>query len=361
MALVVLARVLSGAFPMLPAAKTLSCPECVLPAVGRRDFIRVIGTSAAALAFGGATLTPLQAARRARAEKQAEAEGFVFDLFKTMDADQKKKLVLPWDAGANAKSGLPARLMTHNGPVGKSVIGLEYDKKQAEILLKVFKSICNGDEGYNRLSRGKKFDNSGDFENIGALIYGEPVEGKKFSLVFAGHHITLRCDGNSEESTAFGGPLYYGHTPSGYSTTNVFNYQTKALNDVYGTLDDKQRKVAVMPGKWQDGVDSVKLPKKDAKVPGLCYADMTKDQKELVEKAMKELVAPYRKEDGDEVMEIVKANGGMEKISLAFYQEGKSTDKEPWAFWRLEGPGFVWSFRALPHIHTWVNISSKLA
>ena len=50
---------------------------------------------------------------------------------------------------------------------------------------------------------------------------------------------------------------------------------------------------------------------------------MTKDQKELVEKVMKELVSPYRKEDGDEVMEIVKANGGMEKINLAFYQEGE--------------------------------------
>ena len=40
---------------------------------------------------------------------------------------------------------------------------------------------------------------------------------------------------------------------------------------------------------------------------------------------MKELVSPYRKEDGDEVMEIIKANGGMEKISLAFYEEGKTT------------------------------------
>jgi hypothetical protein len=74
---------------------------------------------------------------------------------------------------------------------------------------------------------------------------------------------------------------------------------------------------------------------------------------------MRELVAPYRKEDGDEVMEIIKANGGMEKISLAFYRDG-STGKEGWSFWRLEGPGFVWSFRALPHIHTFVNISSKI-
>ena len=67
----------------------------------------------------------------------------------------------------------------------------------------------------------------------------------------------------------------------------------------------------------------MKLPAKDAKLPGLSIGDMTKDQKELIEKVMKELVSPYRKEDGDEVMEIIKANGGMEKISLAFYQEGE--------------------------------------
>src|SRR5215212_6188462 len=139
---------------MLPADKTPSCPECETGApIGRRDFIRVLGMSAAALAVSG--LTPLQKARAARAEKQREAEALVFELFKSMDADQKKKLVLPWDAGA--KGGIPARHMTHNAAVGKSVVGLEYDRKQAEILHRIFKSISNGEEGYKKLSRNNKF------------------------------------------------------------------------------------------------------------------------------------------------------------------------------------------------------------
>ena len=50
--------------------------------------------------------------------------------------------------------------------------------------------------------------------------------------MFAGHHITVRCDGNSEEKTAFGGPLYYGHSPSGYATNNVFYNQTKAATEL---------------------------------------------------------------------------------------------------------------------------------
>jgi len=344
---------------MLPADKNPSCPECVSGTpIGRRDFIRVLGTASAAVAVAG--LTPLQKARAARAAKQREAEALVFELYKTMDSDQKKKLVLPWDAGT--KGGVPARLMTHNAAVVKdSVIGLGYDRKQVELLLRIFKAISNGEDGYKKLSRNNKFDNSGDFENIGALVYGEPVEGKKFSLVFSGHHLTVRCDGDSEEQTAFGGPLYYGHSPSGYSPTNVFYGQTKVVTELYGALDEKQRKVAVRPGKWMDEHGKMKVPGKNAPLPGLSIADMTRDQKELVEKVMRELVSPYRKEDGEEVLEIIKANGGMEKISLAFYQEGQTSDKEPWSFWRLEGPGFVWSYRALPHIHTFVYINSKLS
>jgi hypothetical protein len=353
---------------MLPADKPLPCPECdhgpqANPILGRRDFIRVVAGTAAAAAVGGlpvaAPLSPLARAAKARAEKKAAAEALVFELFGTMDADQKKKLVLPWDHKA-ANQPLPARLMTANAPVGKSVIGLEYNKKQVELLDRIFRSISNGEEGYKRLSRNGKFDNSGDFESAGALIYGEPAPGKKFSLVFCSHHLTVRCDGNSEEATAFGGPLYYGHSPSGYATNNVFHHQTKALTELFASLNADQKKTAVMGGKWKDGVDSVKLPKAGAKGPGVAHADLAKDQKALVEAVMRELVSPYRKEDGDEVMEIIKANGGMEKLAFAFYEEGQTSAKEPWTFWRLEGPGFVWSFRALPHIHTFVNISSKL-
>ncbi len=354
---------------MLPVDKSTNCSECehgpeTQSMLGRRDFLRAVGAGTAAMAVGGlvpnSPLSTLAVARAARAEKQAQAEALVFELFGTMDADQKAKLVKPWDAGVTAKGGTPARLMTHNAADGKSVIGLEYNKKQVEILNKIFHSIANGEEGYKRLSRNGKFDNSGDFENIGALIYGEPVEGKKFSLVFCGHHITVRCDGNSEEKTAFGGPLYYGHSPSGYASNNVFQYQTKSLVDLFASLNESQKKTAVSPGKWKDGVSSVIPPKAGEKVPGMSYTELSKDQKALTETVMRELVAPYRKEDGDEVMEIIKANGGMEKMGMAFYLEGKNTATEPFTFWRLEGPGFVWSFRTLPHIHTFVNISSKL-
>jgi hypothetical protein len=179
--------------------------------------------------------------------------------------------------------------------------------------------------------------------------------------MFTGHHLTLRCDGDSEEGAAFGGPLYYGHSPNGYSDDNVFYFQTKSVLDIFKTLTKEQQEKAVVAGKNPGELEeSVKLRPANDTIPGIAIAELSKEQKALVEKAMRDLVAPYRKEDGDEVMKIIKETGGMEKIHLAFYQDAKATDNERWHFWRLEGPGFVWNYRVLPHVHTYVNVTSKI-
>ena len=73
---------------------------------------------------------------------------------------------------------------------------------------------------------------------------------------------------------------------------------------------------------------------------------------------MRDVLSPFRSEDTDEVMEIVKANGGMEEMHLAFYKDRESEAETRWHFWRLEGPGFVWNFRVLPHVHCYVNIAN---
>jgi len=178
--------------------------------------------------------------------------------------------------------------------------------------------------------------------------------------VFTGHHLTVRCDGNSEPGAAFGGPMYYGHSPSGYDVKNAFYYQTKSVLSVFDALDGEQRKQAVIVGHLPgEQYASVRFrPAGEAK-PGVALGALSKDQQQLVEQVMRDVLSPYRKEDADEVMEIVQANGGREKIHLAFYQDAGASDKQPWHFWRLEGPGFVWNYRVLPHVHTFVNISKQ--
>lgn len=338
-----------------------NCPECAEPSqptpiLHRRHFIRVLGGGTAALALGAPRLL---ADVKAVDQPRPSAEDLAKELFASLSPEQKKELVLDWDHGAGPGK-LPTRMRMYNAPIGKKAIGDSYTKAQQELIERTLKALSSGEEGYKCISRNGTFDSSGSLQGCGVTLFGEPGEGKKWAWVFTGHHLTIRCDGDSEEGAAFGGPIYYGHSPNGYSRSNVFNFQTKRVLSVFDVLTEKQRKVAVVTGSPGEQEPSIKLRPKDQPKPGLSYGEMNKGQQDLVEKVMRDVLLPYRKEDVNEVMDIIKATGGMEKIHLAFYQDPKMTDDQPWHFWRLEGPGFVWNYRVLPHVHTYVNVSSKV-
>jgi hypothetical protein len=72
----------------------------------------------------------------------------------------------------------------------------------------------------------------------------------KFEFVLTGRHCTRRCDGDSNEGTAFGGPLFYGHAADGFNEKpnhkdNAYWYQAVRANEVYQMLDGKQRQSAL--------------------------------------------------------------------------------------------------------------------
>lgn len=335
------------------------CPECedFDQDMDRRDFMKV---GAALVGLGAATPLVRAAADKPSAKPAKPAEAMIRELYTSLTPEQKTDVVMPWNHGAENGKGLPTRMRMYNGPIGKKRIGEAFTKPQQELLDQILKAICSGEEGYRRISREGKFDGSGSFAGIGATLFGEATEGKQFALVFAGHHLTVRCDGNSEEGAAFGGPMYYGHSPSGYNEKNVFWYQTKSVLSVFDALSEAQRKQAVVSGSPGEHEPSVRFRGPNEAKPGIAYKDLTPDQCKLIEEVMRNVLSPYRKEDADEVMDIVKANGGMQKIHLAFYHDGRMNDSQRWHFWRLEGPGFVWNYRVLPHVHTYVSISSKV-
>jgi hypothetical protein len=346
------------------------CPECDRPdeveVVDRRNFIRVVGGHAAALTVlagttaGAGRVLAAEESKPVKAARPAKpAEDLVRELYASLSADQKKEVVLAWDHGSDGGRRLATRLRMYNGPIGGKHIDRVYTKAQQELIERTLRAICADEEGYRRISRNGTFDGSHSLGGCGVTLFGDPAQGQKFAWVFTGHHLTVRCDGNSEEGAAFGGPMYYGHSPNGYSNRNVFNYQTQSVLSVHDALSAEQRKKAVAAGDSGEGERSIRF-RATQEQPGILYRDLSKDQQELVVKVMRDILSPYRKEDADEVMDIIKANGGLEKIHLAFYPDRGMKDGEPWHFWRLEGPGFVWNYRVLPHVHTYVNISSKV-
>lgn len=339
------------------------CPECELPLdseVPRRGFLQAMGAGAAvALAGSSAAGSALAFDEKAPAKRGPEkpAEALIKELHASLNDEQKKTLVLPWNHGAKGK---PSRHGIHNRPFQQQRIGDVYSKPQQELVDRILHAVCNGEEGYRQITRAGKFDSSRSLLGCGAHIFGTPGEDTKFTWVFSGHHLTIRCDGNSEPGAAFGGPIYYGHTARGDSTGNVYQFQTRQVQELFESLDEEQQAQAIVKKKHSEGADSVRFRAADAKLPGISAGSLSADQKDLAGRVMKDLVAPFRKEDGDEVMEIVKKNGGLDQIHLSYYKDKSSKDDDiRWHAWRVEGPGFRWNFRVLPHVHCFVNISSE--
>jgi hypothetical protein len=343
------------------------CPECgesdEAQALDRRSFIRVMGgTTATAVAAGAVAPQLLAQAGLARVAQQPAArhakpaEALIQELYNTMTADQRRTLVLPWnDRNRTA--------INPNRAINNQRLGDHYTRAQQDLIERILRAVSSGEEGFAKLQRrepnGRTFDNSGSLQGCGSHIFGTPGPNQQYAWVFSGHHLTVRCDGNSQPDAAFGGPMYYGHSPDGHSRRNIFYYQTQAVNTVFDSLTEAQRRQSVLiysretdPG---EGAESVRFRQQH---PGIPSADLTADQRRLVETVMREVLSPYRREDADEVMELIRRNGGLERIHLAFYRDEGATDTHRWHFWRLEGPGFVWNYRVMPHVHCFVNIGA---
>ncbi|MBI3408122.1 MAG: DUF3500 domain-containing protein [Planctomycetes bacterium] len=340
--------------------QAIECPECKDPAMvdratlDRRGFMQTVGATTSLLAVGGAAPRLFAGGRPAQGERQAKpAEALIRELYQGLSDEQKRQVCMPWNHGAG-NNQLATRLRFYNAPINQHRIGTALTRPQQELCQRILRSISSGEDGYRLLSRNGTFDGSGSFGGCGAYIFGDPTNNGQFAWVFAGHHLTVRCDGNSEPDAAFGGPMYYGHSPDGYSQRNCFYYQTRSVLSVFDALTEAQRRQAIVIGSPGEGDRSVQF--RNDNFPGLAASDLTADQRRLIESVMRDVLSPYRREDADEVMQIVRRNGGLDRIHLAFYRDGGATDNN-WHFWRLEGPGFVWNYRVLPHVHTYVNIA----
>ena len=190
-------------------------------------------------------------------------------------------------------------------------------------------------------------------------IFGTPGD-DRFELVMTGRHLTIRCDGNSTENVAFGGPIFYGHAADGFyegpkHPGNVYWPQAIEANRVFEMLDGAQRKKALVARRPREQAVAFRGP---GSLPGIGIAELSADQKTQMQKTLTSLLEPYRAIDRAEVRACLDERGGLDRCSLAFYEANDTGDDGVWDNWRLEGPSFVWYFRGSPHVHVWVNVAS---
>ena len=325
--------------------------------VSRREFVKAVGTAALAGSSPLILSTGVLAdAPEAGPTPKAPAETAVSRFFATLKDDQRKLLCFPFDDPKRSQ-------VQNNWHIVKPTIK-DMSKEQQVLCDEIFKGLCS-EEGYERFKK-QMDDDDGGFGNYSVAVFGEPGSDKPFEWVLTGRHDTLRADGNSVEGAAFGGPIFYGHDATGSGnddakhTDNVWWYQGRQANAIFATLDDKQQARALLAKGEPDAPRSIRLKGEvSAEAPGLPIAELDGQQKQMVQKLLKDLTSPFRAFDVEEVQECLKEAGGADKLRLTYYKDGDIGNDKVWDIWRLDGPAFAWYFHGSPHVHTWVNIARK--
>ncbi len=341
------------------ASKREHCPDYreTVESVNRRDFLTRAGMGAAA-AMAGPMVTPLlEAAVASKAAKTPET--IVGLLHDSLSPAQKKAVCFAWDH-VDPRRGLLRQFIAANWRITEHPIHSDfYTAEQQHLIRRIFEGIIAPD-WHERLDKQMTDDDGGFGTQQRIAIFGKPGR-EKFQFVLSGRHLTVRCDGNSAEHLAFGGPIVYGHAAQGFNEKpnhpgNVFWHQAEAANNVYKMLDDRQRKLALLDEAPPE--NQIAFRKAGEELPGIPLGELSGDQKQHVEDVLRKLVEPYRQSDRDEVAACLKAQGGLDRCHLAFYRDGDLGDDGVWDIWRLEGPAFVWHFRGSPHVHTWVHVAA---
>ncbi|MGD9722464.1 MAG: DUF3500 domain-containing protein [Pirellulales bacterium] len=328
------------------------CPDCESRAsVTRRDFIRTAGTAAVAV---GAS--PLLARADVAIAKDAPAETVTKLLYESLSDAQKKEVCFAWDHSEPERGLLRTRIANNWNITKPNITSDFYTKDQQAMIKHIFEEIIQPD-WHERIYKQLEDDAGGYGEQQSIAMFGAP--GDKFEFVMTGRHMTIRCDGNSADHMAFGGPIFYGHAAQGFNEKpthpgNVFWHQALAANRVYEMLDEKQRKVALLDKLPRE--QEVAFQGTGGKLPGIAVGELSSDQKSLVKDVLAKLLEPYRPTDREEASALLEKQGGLDACNLAFYREGDVGNDQVWDCWRLEGPSFVWYYRGAPHVHVWVNV-----
>ena len=327
--------------------------------VNRREFLSTTGLIAASGLTATGFLGGANASASPLVRPVSTPETLVKTLFDSLSESQRRTVCFDWDYSTKDRGLLRTRVANNWNITKPTILSDFYTKDQKDLVQAIFEGIIDP-SWHDRFYRQFKDDMGGWGKGQSLAIFGTPGS-ERFEFVLTGRHSTLRCDGNTQEHVAFGGPIFYGHAANSDDEGtdhpgNVFWEQALAANGVYQMLDGKQRKLAEVP---ESPSESAVAFRGSNAIAGIPVSELARDQREALEKVLGKLLEPFRAIDRQEALACLKAQGGLEKLHLAFYTDEDSGGDKTWDNWRLEGPSFVWHFRGYPHVHVWVNIADQ--
>jgi len=189
------------------------------------------------------------------------------------------------------------------------------------------------------------------------LISGDPASPPD-QIILAGVDLNLRLGGKSREGAAFGGPQIYGDQGGNEIAGlpgNVYRDQFLLGQRLLRSLDEGRRKHALVeeaPVQTQ-----IELQGRHGSFPGIPVADLAPESKALARDVVERILATYHPDDVAYARECLEANGGVNGLSVSYYQHGEDGDIPEAQVFRLEGPAAVFYFRGYPHVHAFMNIA----
>ena len=332
-----------------------SCPDC--EGTHRRDFLKtaLLGGLGLAALPAVTEIVPTGSVMGALGKLPSNgnsSESLVATLYKSLSEEQKKVVAFEFSHPLRSK-------VDNNWHITPVKIAEFFTPDQQAMIKEIFQGVHNPE--YLDKVMAHMQEDDGGLGNYSVAIFGQPGTGA-FEFVLTGRHCTMRCDGDSVEGAAFGGPIFYGHASQSFNEKpdhpgNVYWYQGRRANEVFKALDGKQRAKALLGDPREEkATTTVSLRNKGEGLAGLPVSEMSRDQRELVEKVLSDLLLPFRKKDADEAMRYIRKNGGVDSLAMSFYKNMDIGNDGVWDVWQLESPNMLWYFRGSPHVHVWVNI-----
>ena len=257
--------------------ETEANPTALTNDPSRRAFLKHAG--ALALSTSGIAMLP-ENGLAGPAEKKPP-ETLVKLLFDTLSANQKKQVCFPWDHVDETRGLLRTRIENNWKITKPSIKSSFFTADQQSLIRDIFEGMTNP-AWLKRWDQQLKDDVGGFGNGQSIALFGTPGT-SQFEFVLASRHMTLRCDGNSAEHVAFGGPILYAHEGEGLyekpdHKKNVFWHQALEANELYDMFNGKQRKQAlVVKGMPSEEFVGFRGPK--GSFHGLPVTEFSSDQK----------------------------------------------------------------------------------
>jgi hypothetical protein len=314
--------------------------------MNRRDALKLgvgFGVLAGTGALGGYRLLPPTPNRKLEA-----VDSLVRRLYVSLDPAQRAETCVSYDH--------PLR-QYHNRGVwggGRSIL-VGFNREQRRTLSDLLYAGLSH-EGRMRVPK-EYFTRWAGVHSMYVLICGDPTA-SAYQVIFSGAHLNLRVGGKSVEGAAFGGPQVYGDQRGNDRAGlpgNLYRDQFLIAQRLLRGLDSGRKKHALLeeaPVQTQ-----IELQGRHGSFPGIPVAELTQDGKALAHDLVERILSTYPPDDVMYARECLVANGGVDALSLSYYQNGQDGEIPEGQVFRLEGPAAVFHFRGHPHVHAFVNVA----